>query len=99
MKNKRKILLVIFLSFLVFYTVKKNSISESRFNLLVLEEMNDIIKDYYNKLEANDGGKVFETKYLYNYYTSRYSEEICTDKTKLKNVITENLKKEFWIVY
>lgn len=81
-------------------------ISRENFDLLVLMETNDVLENCNQRIKANQIGKLNNITYdnkMYNYYISKYGENICTDTNKIKMIIEkhyrESLKEQSKFVF
>ncbi len=99
MKKKNNILILTLALLLTIYIFNKNCISKSNLDFIINMEMNDIMEDNLNKMNAIINGNEYKTGFLYNYYYSKYGNEIFNDVGKLKKIVKNNIEDDYWFTY
>ncbi len=110
MRQYKKPIIVSIILIVICFIINSRRMSKSDFDLLVLIEQTEIMEVCNNRLTAlqknpNISFKNVDSddKYLYNYHLSKYGNEVCADKQRIKEIAEENwkdyLKREWKFVF
>lgn len=100
MKKYKKPIIIVAVLIVICFVINSRRMSKADFDLLVLIEQTEIMEVCNNRLTAlqKNPNISFENvdiddKDFYNYHLSKYGNEICGDKKRIKEIAEENWKE------